>query len=252
MGKKFNPAPGWPEAPAGWLPPEGWSPDPSWTPAPEGWELIVDDGKLSGLAGFTSKVKAVAEDFTARTTAESTALASSPDVIWSAKGQPISGIGGGRFRLTATTLFFEHGTFTTNAQQVPTNQLYDIDLRQSLVQKSRGVGDVIVHIHRTTGIEQVIMSDVPNPRQAVDTINRVAHQARIDAHTLSNTRHFTSSAPAAAAPPPVNAPPASAPAPEAPQADAIEQIRKLGELRDAGILTEEEFTQKKSEILARM
>jgi len=30
------------------------------------------------------------------------------------------------------------------------------------------------------------------------------------------------------------------------------QLRKLGELRDAGILTEEEFAAKKSEILSRI
>ncbi|WP_374193941.1 PH domain-containing protein [Gordonia sp. SCSIO 19800] len=77
-------------------------------------------------------------------------------------------------------MFFEHGTFTTNAQQVPTNQLFDIDLRQSMVQKSRGVGDIVVHIHRQTGVEQVVLTDVPSPRQAVDTINRVAHQAKIN------------------------------------------------------------------------
>ena len=32
----------------------------------------------------------------------------------------------------------------------------------------------------------------------------------------------------------------------------IDQIRKLGELRDSGILTEEEFAAKKSELLARI
>ncbi|MBR7193507.1 hypothetical protein [Gordonia sp. SCSIO 19800] len=55
MAKKFNPAPGWPEAPEGWLPPEGWAPDPSWPAAPEGWTLVVDDGKVSGLASFTNE-----------------------------------------------------------------------------------------------------------------------------------------------------------------------------------------------------
>lgn len=247
MAKKFNPAPGWPEAPEGWLPPEGWTPDPSWPAAPEGWPLVVDDGKVSGLASFTNRVRAAAEDLTARTVGETATLNSSPDVLWSAKGQPLSGLGAGRYRLTSTTLFFEHGTFTTNAQQVPTNQLFDIDLRQSMVQKSRGVGDIVVHIHRQTGVEQVVLTDVPSPRQAVDTINRVAHQARINAHNLANTRHFTSAAPALTADVGVQS---TDPAHN--QSDAIDQIRKLGELRDAGILTEEEFTEKKTQILSRM
>lgn len=45
------------------------------------------------------------------------------------------------------------------------------------------------------------------------------------------------------------APAASAPAP-AP--DAIDQLRKLGELRDAGIVTEAEFEAKKAELLGRL
>ncbi|MFF4155060.1 SHOCT domain-containing protein [Streptomyces sp. NPDC001651] len=47
--------------------------------------------------------------------------------------------------------------------------------------------------------------------------------------------------------------PTAAPAP-APQSGGtpVEQLRQLAELRDAGILSDEEFTTKKAEILARM
>lgn len=44
---------------------------------------------------------------------------------------------------------------------------------------------------------------------------------------------------------------APAPAPQ-PGGTPVEQLRQLAELRDAGILSEEEFTSKKAEILARM
>lgn len=244
MAKRFNPAPGWPDAPEGWLPFAGWEPNAEWPPAPAGWQLVIDDQPTAGINGFANRLKDVAQDFTARTTSEHSALTASPDVLWSAKGQPLSGIGAGRYRLTATTLFFERGTLTTNAQQVPTRELFDIDLRQSLTQKARGVGDVLVQIHRASGVEHVVLSDVPNPREAVDVLNRVANQARIAAHTMANTRHFTSQA-ASAVPAPT-----TVPAPAA--ADPIEQITKLGQLRDAGVLTEEEFASKKAEILARM
>jgi hypothetical protein len=56
----------------------------------------------------------------------------------------------------------------------------------------------------------------------------------------------------AAAPPPApEAPSAGAPAP-APAAlsdDVYDQLKKLGELRDAGILTDEEFNAKKTQLL---
>ena len=42
---RFNPAPGWPAAPEGWLPEPGWRPDPSWPPAPAGWPIVVSDDR---------------------------------------------------------------------------------------------------------------------------------------------------------------------------------------------------------------
>ncbi len=50
--------------------------------------------------------------------------------------------------------------------------------------------------------------------------------------------------------PPAQAPPAQAPAaPAAPAADPIQQLKELGELRDKGILTEEEFAAQKAKLL---
>ena len=46
-----------------------------------------------------------------------------------------------------------------------------------------------------------------------------------------------------------SAPPAP---PGAPPGDAMEQLKKLGELRDAGVVTSEEFEAKKAELLRRM
>jgi len=35
---RFNPPPGWPPTPPGFVPPPGWRPDPSWPAAPPGWQ----------------------------------------------------------------------------------------------------------------------------------------------------------------------------------------------------------------------
>ncbi|WP_460801892.1 DUF4041 domain-containing protein [Microbacterium sp. GXF6406] len=46
--KSFNPPPGWPKPPAGWVPPAGWTPDPSWPEPPPGWQLWLPvDGSPS-------------------------------------------------------------------------------------------------------------------------------------------------------------------------------------------------------------
>ena len=48
---------------------------------------------------------------------------------------------------------------------------------------------------------------------------------------------------------PVEAPPAAAPAPAPAQPDRIAQLKELGELKAAGVLTEEEFQAEKTKIL---
>src|SRR4051812_19470539 len=75
--------------------------------------------------------------------------------LWEAWGKPMSGIGGGRYRLTSHYLYFERGTLKTDSQQVPVSALHDIDVRQSMSQKARGVGTVIVHINRGNRMEVV-------------------------------------------------------------------------------------------------
>lgn len=47
-------------------------------------------------------------------------------------------------------------------------------------------------------------------------------------------------------------PPAPSPLPPSTQPDVMEQLRKLGELRNVGVLTQEEFDAKKAELLSRL
>ncbi len=43
MAQRFNPPPGWPTPPEGFVPGPGWQPDPSWPAAPSGWQFWVSD-----------------------------------------------------------------------------------------------------------------------------------------------------------------------------------------------------------------
>lgn len=248
MAKRFNPAPGWPDPPAGWLPADDWEPDPSWPAAPEGWEVVVDDGPTR-----KEWLKAVAGRVVANNAIDD------PNILWRAESATLTSAatGGravkGRYRLTHEFLYFERGTLRTDAQQVPIVGVMDVDVKQSMTQKARGVGDVIVHIQRPTGIELVTMESIPQPRQAQQIINDTARRARHAAQERANTLRYTQAIPPAmyaAQPSPAAAQPTSD-ARESMQ-DPIEQLKKLGELRDAGILTAEEFDAKKAEILNRM
>lgn len=113
-------------------------------------------------------------------------------------------------------------------------------------QKARGVFTVLVHVQRGTGIEVVQMDDIPDGREAMRIINEAAHAARVTIQQNANTMRYqgqVSPADTAVGSPQVN--PTDA-------ADPYAQLRPLGELRDSGILTEEEFAAKKAEILSRL
>jgi hypothetical protein len=173
------------------------------------------------------------------------------DAIWSTVGKPVTGIGAGRYWMTPKFLFFERGTLRTDSQQVPISAVLDVDVRQSMTQKARGVFTVIVQVQRGANVENVSMEDIPHGREAQRIINNAAHEARLAIQQNANTqtlRHEGGSTPVGVPNAPISA---AAPAQSAAD-DPMATLRKLGELRDAGILTEEEFAAKKAEILSRM
>lgn len=171
-----------------------------------------------------------------------------PDTLWQAVGKPLAQIGGGKYRLTSRFLFFEKGGLRTNAQQVPIEEVHDVDAAQTMPQKARSVGTITLTVRRASGTETVKLEDVPNFREGVHAINDAAHKRRDEIQTRSNTQtvNYSGGAPAAVAAPPVAAPaPASAD-------EVFSQLERLGKLRDAGVVTEAEFDAKKAELLARL
>ena len=154
-----------------------------------------------------------------------------------------------KYTLTNHYLYFEKGLITTNAQQVPVSTLHDIDVRQSMTQKARGVGDVVVQFNRGGVAEVVTLESIGDFRNVQRMLNEVSHAARLAITKMENTRHYGDGAPTFQVSNPASTPPVAA---TAPVADPMDQLRKLGDLRDAGVLSEAEFAAKKTEILARM
>lgn len=166
-----------------------------------------------------------------------------PGTLWSAVGQPLSRIGAGRYRLTADYLFFEKGALSTKAQQIRVAEIFDVDANQTLSQKARGLGTIKLIARRPTGDEVVLLEDIPNFREGVHVINEKADEARHRLITREHTQHvnYTGAPPVAMQ---VQSPSAT-PAPSGP----AEQITKLAELHQAGILTDEEFAAAKAKAL---
>lgn len=171
-----------------------------------------------------------------------------PDALWSAVGKPITGMGAGRYKLTAEYLFFEKGMLSTKAQQIRTADIYDVDASQSMAQKARGLGTIKLYAQRGANgeREEVLLEDVPGFREGVAAINRAAFAAREALRVRENTQHVNY---AGAAPAVSHAPAAPAPASAQPAVDLNAELAKLGELKAQGILDDEEFTAAKRKLL---
>ena len=167
--------------------------------------------------------------------------------IWEGQSQTLTGAAtGGRgavkYRLTNLFLYIEKGILRTDAQQVPIAEVGDVDIKASMTQKARRVGDVLVHVQRPGGVEVITIQAIPKPKDVQRMVNDTAHQGRAALLQTASTHTYRGRTPAQGV---------HTAAPAAPAA-AIELIRELGELRDAGILSADEFTTKKEDILSRM
>ncbi|MEX5636764.1 PH domain-containing protein, partial [Parafrankia sp. FMc2] len=103
--------------------------------------------------------------------------------LWETTSQTLAGVasGGraaGRYRLTNIRLYVTEGITTTKTEQYELGRLFDIDIRQTLVQRARSVGDVIVHVRRGWGQETVILQSVSDPARVRDMLNQLSAQAR--------------------------------------------------------------------------
>lgn len=168
------------------------------------------------------------------------------DAIWTAVGKPLTGIGAGRYKLTAEYLIFETGTLSSKGQQIRTREIFDVDSSQSMAQKARGIGNITLIAKRATGDEKVILQDIPNFREGVSAINHASDEARMAQHLRENTSRSTveysgSPVPVAAAAPTA--------APAGSGGDLNSELERLAGLRDQGILDAEEFTAAKRKLL---
>ncbi len=194
-------------------------------------------------------------------------------VIWSSQAKSLTGLSAGTYRLTADYLYFERGTLSTNAQQVRTHFIFDVDATQSITQKARGVGDIVLTVREEGDQQQRIsLPDVPDFRVGVGAITDVAFAARERLRLRSHgemlqlqhshqTINYSSGIPVASAPkglipqePPGFTPPTvSASAASDPQPSAVSdlnvEIARLVHFRDTGALDEDEFKAAKRKLL---
>lgn len=125
--------------------------------------------------------------------------------------------------LTSTRmLFLFHGIMSQTLEDFPYRSLSSVQSNAGLV-----TGDLTVHASGNRAvISQIVKQDLKHLADALR--ERIA----------TGRQPF--------------APPSPSPSPAASQPDVMDQLRKLGDLRNAGILTQEEFDAKKADLLTRL
>jgi hypothetical protein len=172
--------------------------------------------------------------------------------LWAARGQRLSGLSGGRYRLTNEILYFESGTLSLKGQQIATHEIVDVDVSQTMTQKARGLGDIVLTAHRITGAERVVLSDIADFRNGAEIINTVvrdAKRARAEYDVMSKTQRVQTEMHYSGNTPVIGGVTAAASAPAAQQPDFVAEIRKLADLHAGGVLDDDEFAAAKRKLL---
>lgn len=200
--------------------------------------------------------------------------ANDPNTLWfgESKGVATSAVGTAKahYRITRDRIWIESGLLGTKSESVPLWAVKDIDVRVAVWQQGKDVGDVVLTLEdpsygtndagmfsmtgvpehgRTNG--QVVLDNIESPHRVVEILSPLISEARTKKTIERQSQYVHMQPPVGGmygAPVAAPAPPPNASAP--PQGDMVEQLRKLGELRDAGVLTEEEFAAQKAKLLA--
>lgn len=129
------------------------------------------------------------------------------------------------FALTSDRVIYRSGVIAKTGVEIPLESINAIHFEQRLAERLLGLGDLKVDSASVAGYS--VFDDIAHPDKVQNEI-----YLQMEAN---DQRRFSGGQQVTAAPPSIP-----------------EQIEKLGELRDRGTITEEEFQAKKAELLGRM
>jgi len=229
-----------------------------------GWKdtlkQVADQGKQAAEQGRAKLAEQAAK--------QSQQWADDPSTLWHGESRDVAakttGVAKARYRITRDRVWIASGLLGTRTESVPLWAVKDIDVRQAVWQRGNDVGDVVLTLEdpayatdaaalSLTGVSehgttsgQVVLDDVERPFAVVDLLTPLVGEARTK-KTVERQSQYLHVNPMAGA---LGAVGTAVPQqPTAPGVDLADQLRKLAELRDAGVLTEEEFAAQKSRLL---
>jgi membrane protein YdbS with pleckstrin-like domain len=133
------------------------------------------------------------------------------------------------FAVTSERIIFRQGLVARRGVQMPLEKVNTVDFHQNIWERLIGAGDLVIESGNEHGLET--FTDIRKPLAVQQEINR-----QMDLHDRNRW-----------APPPAPVDP-----PAALGLTVPEQLEKLAELRDRGVLTPAEFEATKAQLLDRL
>jgi len=181
-----------------------------------------------------------------------------PNTLWEGQRRTVTaattGMVRATYRITKEMIYFDAGVLSSKSEQIPLWAVRDVDLKQSVTQKARHVGDVIVRCQHSdyTGRARVALESIQDPKAVRDLLNSESQRARLEHQTRAQTVHYSGGLPGVAPQPSMAQPLTVATTPSVPTGPPVsiaDELKKLAELRDIGVLTEDEFAAQKARLL---
>ncbi|HEX2047494.1 MAG TPA: PH domain-containing protein [Acidimicrobiales bacterium] len=127
------------------------------------------------------------------------------------------------FVLTTDRLIFRKGVLSRQGREIPLERLNDVSFTQTLFQRMMLAGDLLVESAGEQGQSQY--GHFARPQEVQNEVHRaIEAAAERDAHRMSGRRELS----------------------------PLEQLEKLEELRQRGVITQTEFEVKKANLLDRL
>lgn len=125
--------------------------------------------------------------------------------------------------LTNHRLVHRAGILAKSGREIPLDHINDISYRQRIFERIIGAGDVVIESAGERG--QEVFADLPKPGRIQNEIYRQIEASKLQLADRMAGRH---------------------------EASIPEQIEKLDELRQRGVITQAEFDAKKAQLLDRL
>lgn len=127
------------------------------------------------------------------------------------------------FVLTTDRLIYRSGVASRQGREIPLERLNDVSFHQSLLQRMLGAGDLLIESAGERGQEQ--FGSFAHPQDTQNEVHRAIEAAAArDADRMAGRRELS----------------------------PLEQLEKLEELRQRGVITQAEFELKKAKLLDRL